>query len=265
VRIARVFPSRTSMTPIDADAYYDTPDMFTPDYDEIHISTVFTWDKQKAEELAFQWEHKGKVKLGGCAYGDPGGEFIPGMYVKKGVTITSRGCPNNCWFCFVPKREGKLRELEVKEGNIVLDNNLTACSESHLDKVFEMLKKQKQVSFNQGLEARRITDKFVERLRSLPSIKDIWLACDTGSAIIPLKKAMQKLGKYFNRNKMRCYVLIGKDKQQEEYRLRLVYELGLLPFAMLYKDESKKQYSKEWRDFQRTWARPAAYKCLMKA
>jgi hypothetical protein len=164
----------------------------------------------------------------------------------------------------VPKREGKLRELDVKPGNILLDNNLTACSEKHLDKVFAMLKTQKQVSFNQGLEADLITYEFVERLRSLPSIKDIWLACDTPNRIKPLEKALAKLKKYFNQSKLRCYVLIGKDMQEEENRLRRVYELGCLPFAMLYKSDKDMNYSREWKQFQRTWARPAAYKSMMK-
>lgn len=264
LNIARVFPTRTNISPTDSDAYFGYPELFTPKYDEVHISTVFTWDKEYAERLAIAWADYGKVTIGGPALDDLGSEFMPGRYTRPGVTITSRGCPNNCWFCFVPKREGKLRELEVKEGNIILDNNLTACSESHLDKVFDMLKKQKQVSFNQGLESRRITDKFVDRLCSLPSIKDIWLACDTPGAIKPLKKALEKLSKYFNRNKLRCYVLIGKDMAEEESRLRTVYELGCLPFAMLYKDGNGLQYSKKWKDFQRTWARPAAYKTLMK-
>jgi hypothetical protein len=88
VKIARVFPSRTSFTPTDKDAYYGTPELFMPEYDEIHISCTFTWDLPYAEQLSVAWLDYGKVIKGGCAYGDPGSEFVPGMYVKHGVTIT---------------------------------------------------------------------------------------------------------------------------------------------------------------------------------
>ena len=68
---------------------------------------------------------------------------MPGLYLKHGYTITSRGCHNNCWFCSVPKREGALRELPINDGWNILDDNLLACSENHIRAVFEMLKRQK--------------------------------------------------------------------------------------------------------------------------
>ena len=67
VRIARVFPTKTSMTPIDQDAYYGTPELFMPKYDEVHISCQFTWDIPKAKRLALDWEHIAPVKIGGVA------------------------------------------------------------------------------------------------------------------------------------------------------------------------------------------------------
>jgi hypothetical protein len=32
------------------------------------------------------------VKVGGPAFSAPGGDFIPGRYMKRGYVITSRGC-----------------------------------------------------------------------------------------------------------------------------------------------------------------------------
>jgi len=258
-KIARVFPTKTSMSPTDQDTYFGLPVMFMPKYDEIHISVTFTWDIDKAKRLAQEWKPYGEVKIGGPAFGDPGGEFEPGKYIRSGVTITSRGCFNKCSFCFVPKREGKLRELEVKPGNIIQDNNFLACSKNHRDKVFSMLKSQKHIDFSGGLEAVRVTDDIVEQLRGL-RIYQVWLAFDHPNNEKPLKLAINRLSKYFGDRQIRTYVLIGyKDDTTDKAETRLckVYEFGSLPFAMLYRDEKNSPQTKEWKQFQRKWVRPA--------
>lgn len=264
MKIARVFPTKTSMSPTDMDAYFDVPDMFTPKYDEVHISCTFTWDKEKTERLAYQWQMHGKVKIGGCAYNSPAENFVSGMYLKKGITITSRGCPNNCSFCFVPSREGKIRELPIVEGNIIQDNNILACSDNHIEKVIDMLKKQKAVEFKGGLESSRITPKIAEALRGL-RIKTLWLACDTDQALKPLKKAVEILKRAgFKRDNLYCYVLVGKDINKEYSRLMEILMLGIHPFAQLLQSHFKYDYSAEWKSFARKWSRPAIYNSFLK-
>jgi hypothetical protein len=78
---------------------------------------TFTWHKSEAERIAESWATYYKtVKVGGPAYEDPGTDFVPGMYLKTGCTITSRGCPKKCGWCAVPTREGAVRELPIKPG-----------------------------------------------------------------------------------------------------------------------------------------------------
>ena len=161
-RIARVFPRRTKATPDDDLVFTDSPPMFPMEIDEVHVSVAFTYDMKQAEWLAMQWESVGvPVKMGGPAFNAPGGEFIPGRYLKLGYVITSRGCPNRCVYadgqkCMVPEREGyKLRELSIRDGWNVLDDNLLACSDDHVNAVFDMLKRQdRQPEFTGGLEAK---------------------------------------------------------------------------------------------------------------
>jgi hypothetical protein len=47
---------RSGYYPFDDMAFYDVPGMFIPDHDEVHVCCVFTWDKERAEELRFQWQ-----------------------------------------------------------------------------------------------------------------------------------------------------------------------------------------------------------------
>ena len=152
--IIRVFPTKTTYTPDDDFAFVGSPPMpeFIPEHDEVHVSCTFTWDKDAAEELAYQWEGvtNKRVKLGGVAYQSPCEDFVPGMYVRKGVIFTSRGCNNNCPWCCVRQNEGKLRELPIHEGNIIQDNNFLQCSRQHKDKVFDMLRHQSGICFRGG-------------------------------------------------------------------------------------------------------------------
>jgi len=257
MRVARVFPTKTSMTPTDQDSYYGEPELFMPSYDEIHISCTFTWDISKAKRLAGEWLRVAPVKLGGVAInGESDQQFIAGMYLRKGITITSRGCPNNCSFCMV--KRGLIEFDDFPEGNIVQDNNILACSDRHWRLVLDMLRKQKGIEFKGGLEASRITDKIAEDLRGL-SIKTLWLACDHPNALNGFKKAvkiLQKVG--FTRSHIYCYVLIGKDRLEEENRLKEVLFSGAMPFAQLYRNkEDNIYYSKEWKQFQREWSRSA--------
>jgi len=266
MKIARVFPTKTSMSPQDQDAYFGLPELFMPEYGEIHISVVFTWDIEKAYWLKKQWEHIAPVKIGGVAIDGEGSTFIPNMYVRDGVTKTSVGCPNNCSWCFVKQ---PLKELEVNPGNNLIDNNLLACSGSHIEKVFQMLKGQKKIKFTGGFESSRITEKLAEQLRGL-NIERMFFACDHKSSFPHLKKAISILSKYFkHRNYLGCYVLIGfKDDTVEkaEERLIEIYRLGFLPFGMLYRNKEGgfPEPYKEWRSLQHTWTRPAAINSFMK-
>ena len=107
--IARVFPRRTNATPDDPLAFVGMPDLLTPEwFDEVHISVAFTYDVPFAYQLAEIWGKRTyNLRMGGPGlYGKAdkkiagidtiGGEFTPGMYLKKGYVITSRGCPNSC-------------------------------------------------------------------------------------------------------------------------------------------------------------------------
>ncbi len=266
-KILRVFPRRTSYTPDDELVCIGLPELFIPEHDEIHISCTFTWDRIYCEELKFQWEGRTDkpVKLGGVAFNSECYDFIPGMYIKKNIIFTSRGCNNNCPWCIVHQLEGALKELTVYEGNIIQDNNFLQTSKKHKDKVFEMLKKQKGICFKGGLEPDLINQHFIDGITSL-RIKELWLACDTDAKMPLFKKGCEKLIKAgFNRNHIHCYALIGDNMEKNEERLREIYNAGAMPFAQLYRDftDTKTEYSKDWNAFSRMWQRPAAIRAHM--
>jgi hypothetical protein len=253
-------PQKTSMTPEHAECRY--PYMFDPHDGEADMSVVFTWDKKKAEDMAQAWRDWGwKVNVGGCAYDDPGGEFVPDKYTRKGVVITHRGCIRQCPWCYVPKREGnKIRCLPIKEGNYLLDSNLLACPRSHQSKVFDMLRTQKNVQMKGGTDARLMTDWAIEQIRTL-HLDEIWLAYDSldNKATIPVIRKLKKAG--ISTEKILCYVLIGfgnETQSKAEERCLEVLNAGGLPFAQLY--DRHEGDLKEWKALARKWSRPAIYR-----
>ncbi len=260
----RVFPRRTHWTPTDALAFYGPPPMFRPGdrSTPVHISVAFTWDKPRAEYLYKQWSpFYDDVQIGGPAYLNSVGEFTPGLYLKEGCTITSRGCPKDCWWCGVPTSEGKLFSIQIKPGWIVQDNNLLACPDSHVREVFAMLREQdRAIFFNGGLDKHYFKPWHRELFDSI-KIGELWFACDQFVDIAALERITPLLDGISVR-KRRCYTMIGgrgETIEQADYRLNRVLELGFMPFCQLYQEDRFKIYPPEWRALQRKWSRPAAY------
>ena len=262
MKVIRVFPRQTCATPVDELVAINRPPDWFDEADEVHVSCSWTWDIPVAERLAKEWAAVASVSVGGPAYGDRSDGFEPGMYVKKGYTITSRGCPNRCWFCSVWRREGELRELKVKDGWNVLDDNLLACSDRHIMEVFDMLARQpEKPQFTGGLEAKRLLLWHADEMRRIKT-KQAFFAYDTPDDYDPLVEAgktMIAAGFTLASHALRCYVLCGypgDTTEKAEGRMRQTIDAGFTPMAMALRNETG-DLTEDWHRFQREWARPA--------
>jgi hypothetical protein len=274
-RIIRVFPRKTMATPTDALAVVSRAPEPSDEADEVHVSVTFEWDLQKAEVLAEQWKSVAPVKVGGPATGSPALDFTPGMYLKHGYTITSRGCPNKCARCLVPKREGPLRILEIKDGWDVLDNNLLACPTEHQEAVFEMLLKQGEpAKFTGGLEAARITPWHCEWLKRLKT-DSIWTAFDHPGKMDGVYNAVELLKAAgivapHKRKRVGAYVLMGwhgDSPAEAEKRLRWVIGLGIRTQAMLLDNgrEGTPEDMKSWWNLRKKFTNAAEVGAMVSA
>lgn len=269
--IARVFARRTKATPEDRLAFpvraqrsIPLPPLSLPAVTAVHVSVTFTDDLARAEEIARQWAPVGvPVEIGGPATGMRGEAFTPGLYLKPGYVITSRGCPNRCWFCEVPRREGPVRELPITEGWNVLDDNLLACSEAHIKRVFTMLygqkfRYQRGPLFTGGLEAARLQRWHVNALADLQP-RAMYFAYDEPADLEPLRaagKLLQEAGFTLSRRLTYCYVLMGYQGDTmaaAETRCREALSVGFWPYAMLWHENT----DPEWERLQRCWLAPA--------
>lgn len=230
------------------------------DGDIAYVSSVFSWNTEKAYMKCVWYKSLGyHVRCGGQSIEmnpdtfsefDVGGSINALPHHNPDAVFTSRGCIRKCSFCLVPKLEGNLRELddwEVKP--IICDNNLLACSREHFDRVIERLLEHniKGIDFNQGLDARILTDHHAEQLARLPKDTIVRLAWDNIATESLYMKAFKRLTMAgIKPNQIRTYVLIGyKDTPEDAlYRLERVRGLGALPNPMRYQPlDAKKRNS----------------------
>lgn len=267
MKIIRVFPRRTQATPDDDLSFIGDPPFDLPDADEVHVSCTFTWDVERAQSLQKLWNVFYPTKLGGPAFGDVGDTFEPGMYLKQGHVITSRGCTKRCKFCLVPEREGKLKLLQIGKGYDILDNNLLACPRNHIEAVLDMLENQPDaVKFTGGLDVFLLKDWFIDRLLKL-RLKIAYIAYDQPKQ----RKAVERVVKTIldkagwsdgvARNKLGCYILIGWDGDSldaAQERLNFVKELKIRVFPMYYQPLQRelRRPSKAWCTLIRSYLRP---------
>ena len=84
---------------------------------------------------------------------------------------TSTGCPNRCGYCAVPTIEPTFSELPIDTVRpVICDNNFLACSKTHRQAVYSLLEDgyfSEPIDFNQGLDARLLTQWDAEWLREL--------------------------------------------------------------------------------------------------
>lgn len=264
--IIRVFPRKTKWTPTDDLAFVGEPPLFElPDL-PIYISVTFSWDIQIGRKIYASWHNRPRsfpILLGGPALRDFDGDFVPGKFIKKGVTITSRGCPKRCPWCLVPQREGKLHEINIADGYIIQDNNLLACSRGHIEKVFEMLSRQKKAAqFKGGLDIDYMKSWHIELLKKI-RVDEIWVSCDREQDLKRLDKAADLLSD-FSIEKKHCYVLMGfngDNPDDANRRCEQIYKKGFLPRSQFYRPiVNFRSVPTEWRYVQWKWSRPAAYR-----
>lgn len=212
------------------------------------VSVPFTWELPQAySRCVFLREQGYHVRAGGPAVSlipdylkdvaSIGGEVNALKHHNPNAVFTSRGCIRKCKFCAVPRIEGRLVELATWEPKpIVCDNNLLACSKNHFNRVIDSLRGIKDIDFNQGLDARLLTQYHVDRLTEL-DLRFIRFAWDYSSFEMPVMRAIERARKAgIPKAKIRIYVLIGYDDTPEDalYRLQRLRDMRISPNVQRY-------------------------------
>ncbi len=159
-----------------------------------------------------------------------------------------------------PHIQGDVLEI-LDDGWNVRDDNFLQCSDTHIYKVFAMLRQQKELPvFSGGLEAKLLKSWHVEELRQAKTQR-MYFAYDQKKEYEYLEQASKILfngGFKPHDRKCCCYCLCGyrgDTLEKAEKRFWQIIDLGMTPFAMLYRDIDGFT-EKAWNVFQRLWASP---------
>lgn len=186
----------------------------------------------------------------------------------------SRGCPRRCNFYHVEAKEGaisrKVADLnEFWNGQKyieLMDPNTLACKEWK-DILRQLEESGAYVNFNQGVDARLLTEEKVEQIMRIKTkhIHFAWDRYKDKQKILPKLKMFKEMTGW-KRKKVTVYVLCGYDTTMEENleRIEEIRKLDFSPYVMLYDKEHIARGS-ELRKLQR-WvnAKQVFWKCSFK-
>lgn len=186
------------------------------------------------------------------------------------IGYITRGCPNKCRWCVVPKKEGQIRpyrdweEIVRKETDklVLMDNNILSCQYG-IQQLENLIDSGYRIDLNQGMDARLVTDKIAQILSKLKWIRFIRFSCDQKSQIEPIKNTIELLGKYgVKPYRIFIYLLVTENIEDAAYR---VEELKKYKSINLYAQAEKNERmgimpNREQKEFQQRYMYSGCYR-----
>lgn len=116
------------------------------------------------------------------------------------IGYITRGCPNHCRWCVVPRKEGKIKAYRTWRDLVrqdmdkltLMDNNILSC-EYGIDQLKSLIGSGYRIDLNQGMDARLVTEQIADILSRLSWIRFIRFSCDQKSQILPVRRTIDLL------------------------------------------------------------------------
>lgn len=163
------------------------------------------------------------------------------IYPECGHAIgyITRGCPNHCRWCIVPKKEGMVRpyrkwqEVVRKDSNklILMDNNILSLDYG-LSQLEELAHSGYELDLNQGMDARLVDESVAKLLSKIKWIRYLRFSCDQKAQLEKIRHVVELLGKNgIKPYQVFVYLLVTRDLKDASER---VEELKKISGLRLY-------------------------------
>lgn len=231
--------------------------------DAVYGSAIFEKTRQAADRLR---EHFPAAIIGGTGVDVASSLESHGIITthqnyslypkwRQSIGFTQRGCRLKCSFCVVPRKEGAIREeqtiADLWRGDpwprelILLDNDFFG-QPNWRKRIAEIRDGKFKVSFNQGINARFLTDAAAEAAASVDyrddsmKSKRIYTAWDNRKDEERLMAGLNRLVHYgVKPDHIMVYILVGYWPGETEddwlYRWKKLRDFGARPYPMPFK------------------------------
>lgn len=251
-------------------------------YNRIYMSKIFSFSPD--DLTAYQAD---KIIKGGTGYNitsqlpdeidrlQPDYSIYPTIPSDTAYGFLTRGCPNNCPWCVVPRKEGKIRPymdvdeiaIEGRTKLVLMDNNILAAGDYAIEQLTKIIMRGYRVDFNQALDARLLTPHLAHLLAKVKWInRRIRFGCDTQAQIKYCERAIAMLNRFGFKGDYYLYTMIGgKSDFNESYervnywRLRNLqfreqHQNNVYPYAQPYRDpDNPHQVIPQWQKDMAGW------------
>ena len=200
-------------------------------YDRIYMSKVFNFSPD--DKTAYNAD---EIIKGGTGYDitsqlpdeidrtQPDYSIYPLVPKDTAYGFLTRGCPNRCPWCVVPRKEGKIRPymdvdeiaIEGRHKLVLLDNNILAAGDYAKAQICKIIDRGYRVDFNQALDARLVTDEWAKLLAKVKWLDKnrIRFGCDTHKQIENCERAMAMIESYGFTGQFFLYTMLNDDMQE---------------------------------------------------
>lgn len=251
----------------------DNVDWYNPfdSYDIVYLSKIFSFTDDYPHPIV----NAQLVKRGGTGYDytttlpteidslQPDYSLYPSIDNRTAYGFLTRGCVRHCKWCIVPKKEGFIKPymdieqiaVNGRDKVVLMDNNVLAIDYG-LQQIEKIVKLGIHVDFNQGLDARLVTEDVAQLLAKTKWIKRIRLACDTPAQIAECDKAIDRIDKYGYKGQYLIYCILLDDINECYERVTHWRNRGsrFYPFCQPYRDLTKPNVIPKWQKDMATWA-----------
>ena len=251
----------------------DNVDWYNPfdSYDIVYLSKIFSFTDDYPHPIV----NAQLVKRGGTGYDyattlpaeidslQPDYSLYPSIDNRTAYGFLTRGCVRHCKWCIVPKKEGFIKPymdieqiaVNGRDKVVLMDNNVLAIDYG-IQQIEKIAKLGIHVDFNQGLDARLVTEDVAQLLAKTKWIKRIRLACDTPAQIAECDKAIDRIDKYGYKGQYLIYCILLDDINECYERVTHWRNRGsrFYPFCQPYRDLTKPNVIPMWQKDMANWA-----------
>lgn len=239
-------------------------------YDTTYCSVVF--------EGNLDYIHGKNIIFGGTGYDlittlpecaeslEPDYSIYPDNDTSYG--FISRGCIRNCSFCYVPRKEGHIRQVATIDDIVrhkkvkFMDNNFLALP-NHISLLQELIDKNIHCQFNQGLDIRLLTEENSTLLSKLNYLGDYIFAFDDLS-YLPIIEHKLKLLNWRKPFQLKFFVFCSPEMPLSNVCKRIEYlkENQILPYLMRHISCWESEYNAFYIDLAAYCNQPGIFKKL---